>query len=99
MLQSLLDAVQKNLVRAQRDNDLIYHHDVPASSALAPVMPTNLVASTAPPGLSDTSKILSNRRIIFSELVGWGAKEALSMISQSIGHIQLSNYHTPRYLQ
>ncbi|KAG5651345.1 hypothetical protein H0H81_009008 [Sphagnurus paluster] len=78
-IQSLLEFVQKNLSRAERDNDLIYHHDVPASSALTPIAPANLVSSTIPAGLSDPSTLIGNGRMIFGELVGWGAKEAINI--------------------
>ncbi|KAG6840601.1 hypothetical protein C0991_005642 [Blastosporella zonata] len=78
-IQSLLEIVQKNLSRAERDNDLIYHHDVPASSALAPIVQANLVSSTIPADLSDPTGIIGNGRLIFGELVGWGAKEAINI--------------------
>ncbi|KAF8071744.1 BRO1-like domain-containing protein [Lyophyllum atratum] len=78
-IQSLLEIVQKNLARAERDNDLIYHHDVPASSALGPIPPTNLVSSTIHVGLTDPTSLIGSGRMIFSELVGWGAKEAINI--------------------
>ncbi|KAF5371831.1 hypothetical protein D9615_009578 [Tricholomella constricta] len=78
-IQSLLEVVLKNLGRAERDNDLIYHHDVPASSALAPIAQTNLVSSTIPAGLVDPTGLIGNGRMIFGELVGWGAKEAINI--------------------
>ena len=73
-----MDAIQKNLTRAERDNDLIYHHEVPAASALSPITQTNLVASTMPSGLSDPIGLLKGSRVILGGLVGWGAKEAIS---------------------
>ncbi|GLB40217.1 putative BRO1-like domain containing protein [Lyophyllum shimeji] len=78
-IQSLLEVVQKNLARAERDNDLIYHHDVPASSALAPIPQANLVSSTIPAGLSDPTSVVGNGRMIFGELLSWGAKEAINI--------------------
>ncbi|KAG5647384.1 hypothetical protein DXG03_000454 [Asterophora parasitica] len=78
-IQSLLEVVQKNLARAERDNDLIYHKDVPASSALSPIVQTNLVSSTIPAALSDPTSLIGNARAIFGELVGWGAKEAINI--------------------
>jgi programmed cell death 6-interacting protein len=79
-LQSLLEIVQKNLKRAERDNDLIYHHDVPAASALPPIAPANLVTSTPPPGFLDPVALIGPNRMIFGDLVGWGAKEAISAL-------------------
>lgn len=75
--QSLLEIVQKNLKRAERDNDLIYHHDVPAGSALPPIAAANLVSSVPPAGLNDPVSLIGSKHI-FGDLVGWGAKEAIS---------------------
>ncbi|KAG6872669.1 hypothetical protein C0995_007778 [Termitomyces sp. Mi166 len=84
-IQSLLEIVQKNLSRAERDNDLIYHQDVPASSALVAIAQTNLVSSTVPSGLTDPTSLIGNGRLIFGELVGWGAKEAIKALERPIG--------------
>ncbi|KAG6909867.1 hypothetical protein DXG01_014903 [Tephrocybe rancida] len=78
-IQSLLEIVQKNLSRAERDNDLIYHHDVPASSALIAIAQTNLVSPILPAGLSDPTTLIGKGRLIFGELVGWGVKEAIKI--------------------
>ncbi|KAG6900688.1 hypothetical protein C0993_004999 [Termitomyces sp. T159_Od127] len=78
-IQSLLEIVQKNLSRAERDNDLIYHHDVPAVSSLISITQTNLVSSTVPPALHDPSSLIGSGRLIFGELVGWGTKEAINI--------------------
>ncbi|KAF9468112.1 BRO1-like domain-containing protein [Collybia nuda] len=76
--QSLLEVVQKNLKRAERDNDLIYHHDVPATSTLPAIAAANLVTSIPPPGLVDPVALVGPKPI-FGDLVGWGAKEAISI--------------------
>ncbi|KAG6879119.1 hypothetical protein C0992_005096 [Termitomyces sp. T32_za158] len=78
-IQSLLETVQKSLSRAERDNDLIYHHDVPAASSLIGIAQTNLVSSTVPSALSDPTSLIGNGRLIFGELVGWGTKEAINI--------------------
>ncbi|KAG5728797.1 hypothetical protein E4T56_gene6254 [Termitomyces sp. T112] len=78
-IQSLLEIIQKNLSRAERDNDLIYHHDVPASPALIAIAQTNLVSSMVPSTLSDLTTLIGSGRLIFGELVGWGAKEAINI--------------------
>jgi programmed cell death 6-interacting protein len=70
--------VQKNIARAERDNDLIYHQDVPAVSAL-PVIPEAPVAQlTVPPGLKDPQSAIGNDGVIFGDMPGWGASEAIS---------------------
>jgi len=73
-----LETVAGSETRAQRDNDLIYHKDVPAPSALAAIQETKLVSSTIPKGLVNPTGLLENKRTVFSELIGWGAREAIS---------------------
>ncbi|KAJ3520410.1 hypothetical protein NMY22_g12771 [Coprinellus aureogranulatus] len=48
--QSLMEGVEKDVVRAQRDNDLIYHKDVPAASSLPEIQGTNIAKATVPQG-------------------------------------------------
>lgn len=76
--QSLLDTLQKGLKRAERDNDLIYHHDIPAISHLLPLKPASLVSSTIPPGLSNPAVVLGREPPLFANLLSWGAREAIS---------------------
>ncbi|TFK40326.1 BRO1-like domain-containing protein [Crucibulum laeve] len=78
-IQSLLEILQKDLIRAQRDNDLIYHQDVPAPSALDPIQQTNLATLIIPPALSNPASVIGNTRPIFGDLVGWGAREAINI--------------------
>ncbi len=78
-VKSLLDTVQKNLARAQRDNDLIYHHDIPATATLSPIPETSLASPTIPPGLLDPKIVLGTMQPLFEGLIGWGAREAISM--------------------
>ncbi|EKM78721.1 hypothetical protein AGABI1DRAFT_59755 [Agaricus bisporus var. burnettii JB137-S8] len=78
-IKSLLDTVQKDLARAQRDNDLIYHHDVPAAAALPIIQETNLTDSTIPPALRDPNTALKQMQPLFDGLVGWGAREAMNI--------------------
>lgn len=78
IFKSLRENVEKNLVRAERDNDLIYHQDVPTPSALPPVQETNLVNPTVPAGLVNPMSVIGTRPSLFEGLVGWGAREAIS---------------------
>jgi programmed cell death 6-interacting protein len=69
--------LDSNLIRAQRDNDLIYHHDIPPASSLPVIQATSMVSSTVPPGLLEPRKILGNNNLIFGELIGLGAQIAI----------------------
>lgn len=77
--QSFMEIVEKAVVRAQRDNDLIYHQDVPAASSLPQIQGTNLARTTVPPGLLRPEETLGSKRPMFYELVGWGAREAINI--------------------
>ncbi|PPQ95240.1 hypothetical protein CVT26_014931 [Gymnopilus dilepis] len=77
--QSLLETVKKSEARAQRDNDLIYHQDVPSPSALAPIQETRLVSSNIPKGLSNPESVIGSKHPLFSQLAGWGAREAINI--------------------
>lgn len=76
-LQSLLDNLQKSLTRAERDNDLIYHKDVPALSGLPQIEGVTMVKSIIHPGLLDPKSAVDKDGVIFGELLGWGAKVAI----------------------
>ena len=75
MLQSLLDAASTSLTRAERDNDLIYHKDVPATSALPPIPHAAIAKVTIPTGLANPAK---GPQMIMAEFLGCGAQEAIS---------------------
>ncbi|KAJ7364036.1 BRO1-like domain-containing protein [Mycena albidolilacea] len=78
-VQSLLDTVQKDYARSERDNDLIYHDDIPAVSAL-PVIPHSAIAKpTVVPGLLNPESVVGPEGPIFAEMIGWGAQEAINI--------------------
>jgi len=77
-VESLLDVLQRNLARARRDNDLIYHKDIPPSSAIAPIQDVIMVQSNLLSGLLDPKGLVGGGRVLFGELLGWGAREAVS---------------------
>lgn len=77
LAQSLLEILDSNLTRAQRDNDLIYHQDVPSVSSLPVIQPASMVSSIVPPGLLEPRKTLGNNNLIFGELIGLGAQTAI----------------------
>ena len=79
--QSLLDNVERNFTRAERDNDLIYHQEVPALTSLPPIVEVSMVQATVPGGLTDPKAALGSDAIVFSELVGHGARMAIGMFA------------------
>ncbi|KAH9068320.1 pH-response regulator [Lactarius deliciosus] len=78
-VKSLLEIVDSNLDRAQRDNDLIYHQDVPPASSLPAIQPASMVESVVPPGLLEPKKILGSDNLIFGNLISWGAQTAIEI--------------------
>ena len=89
--QSLLEIVDTNLVRAQRDNDLIYHQDVPPASSLPVIQPAAMVECVAPQGLLEPKKILGNDNLIFGNLISWGAQTAIGRCGSPCAPILPSN--------
>ena len=75
--QSLIDTLERNITRAERDNDLIYHQDVPPISAIPSIQEISMVQSSIPAGLQDPKSALTNEDVIFGDLVAWGAKVAI----------------------
>lgn len=71
-----MDIISTNITRAERDNDLIYHYDVPSFSQLSPVQEIAMVKGTIPPGLLDFTADTARDGLIFGDLLGWGAKGA-----------------------
>ncbi|KAF8485939.1 pH-response regulator [Russula ochroleuca] len=78
-VKSLLEILDSNLTRAQRDNDLIYHQDVPSASSLPIIQPASMVSSIVPPGLLEPRRTLGNNNLIFGELIGLGAQTAIEI--------------------
>ncbi|EIN04799.1 BRO1-domain-containing protein [Punctularia strigosozonata HHB-11173 SS5] len=77
--KSLLDKLTKELPLAERDNDYIYHNDVPDMSALPAPAPASIVQPIVPPLLQDPKKAVGEGRVVLGELLAWGAKEALNI--------------------
>ncbi|TFK28100.1 pH-response regulator [Coprinopsis marcescibilis] len=85
--QSLLEVIQKNFVRAQRDNDLIYHKDVPTSSALPQIEEISLAVPKVPPGLLNPESVLNSKVPLFGNLVSWGVKESINIYNDRKSNI------------
>ncbi|KAI0342763.1 BRO1-domain-containing protein [Trametopsis cervina] len=78
-LKSLLDALQTNITRAERDNDLIYHHEVPAASSLSIIDEITMAKATIVEALTEPKTAIGNDAIIFGELLGYGARVAIEI--------------------
>lgn len=78
-----MDAVQENLSRAEKDNDLIYHQEVPAASSLPQIKEVGMVQSMVSEALAEPKTALGNDAVIFGELLGYGAKVAIGLFSLS----------------
>ncbi len=77
-----MDNVAKDIARAERDNDLIYHQDVPAHSALPEIVIASLIPKIEPPaGLTQIHTLISDDQVLFKDLLAWAAREAISMSS------------------
>ncbi len=72
-----MDTIQKNLTRAERDNDLIYHQEVPSISSLPSIIEASMVQPLIPGALAEPKTALGDDAVIFGELLGYGAKLAI----------------------
>ncbi|KZT73000.1 BRO1-domain-containing protein [Daedalea quercina L-15889] len=78
-IKSLLETVQKNFARAERDNDLIYHQDVPSLSALPQIQGVSMVQPAVHTALTDPKTVVGDDGVIFGDLLGWGARVAIDI--------------------
>ena len=75
-IQSLIETITRDIARAERDNDLIYHQDVPNAAEAIPE--ASVAQFTVVPGLKNPQSVLENENVIFGEMPSWGAVEAIS---------------------
>ncbi|KAF7986480.1 hypothetical protein HWV62_31277 [Athelia sp. TMB] len=78
-IEALLKKAQADMIRAERDNDLIYHKDVPSPSALAAILEVAVAPIIVPPGLQNPQSAIGNDGVILGEMPGWGAGEAINI--------------------
>lgn len=80
LAQNLLTVLEKEEKSAEKDNDLIYHEDVPPPTMLEAIAPIAMANVTVPAALIDPKKVLeqTGETVIFENLVSWGAGEAIS---------------------
>lgn len=73
--------IESRAAEVQRDNDLIYHQEVPSVPNLEIIEPANLVNSAILGGLRDPQTSLSGDEALFGKLISWGARTAISRYS------------------
>lgn len=112
-LQGLDDVVRRNLVRAEKDNDMIYLSTVPIPADLPAIRLASMVNPTAPPQITAPPK---DEKMLFSKLVPFavylacrvwrdradrvieGQKQALDAQTNEL-RSQLKTLHLPGSLQ
>ncbi|KAG9289057.1 hypothetical protein G9A89_015606 [Geosiphon pyriformis] len=82
-LKSLEKPINDNLVRAEKDNDLIYLHSIPSASSLPPIGRAKMVEATVPPEVKDPISLMNERSILgeplFVQLVPFAVHQAISV--------------------
>lgn len=78
-ITALVAWIEERTGKAQRDNDYIYHQEVPPISALEPIEPANLVNSAILAGLRDPQTALNGEEALFGNLTSWGARMAIEI--------------------
>lgn len=78
--------MEKELKRATRDNDLIYHKDVPSQTLLPPIQPVDVSKVTTPVELLDPGRLVtgSGDPPLFGELLAYGARAAIGLFTSAI---------------
>ncbi|KZT56974.1 BRO1-domain-containing protein [Calocera cornea HHB12733] len=75
-ITSLSKAVNEHIARAERDNDLIYHQDVPAASSLPPIQARNVTNPSPVDGMKDPRRALGGK-VLFEQLMPWAVTRAI----------------------
>ncbi|KAF5377377.1 hypothetical protein D9757_008033 [Collybiopsis confluens] len=73
------EMAKKETARAERDNDLIYHHDMPPTSSLPVIQPLIVAQPATPKELSNPHLLVATNEMLFSSLMGWGTREAINI--------------------
>ncbi|KAG8835885.1 pH-response regulator protein palA/rim20 [Serendipita sp. 399] len=81
-IEALFKWIEEQTAKAQRDNDYIYHQEVPPISALEIIEPANLVNSAVLGGLKDPQTALNGDEALFSDLMSWGSRMALEIYAE-----------------
>ncbi|ORX79707.1 BRO1-domain-containing protein [Basidiobolus meristosporus CBS 931.73] len=82
-LKSLQAIIQKNLNRAEKDNDMIYLELVPDLTNIAAITPANMVKPTPPSEITSPGSFMTEQSVIgpplFSKLVPFAVHQAASI--------------------
>ncbi|CCA73787.1 probable palA protein [Serendipita indica DSM 11827] len=81
-INTLSNWIEEQTAKSRRDNDYIYHQDVPPVSALEIIEPANLVNSAVLGGLRDPQTALNGDDALFSGLTSWGARTAIEIYNE-----------------
>lgn len=77
----------------ERDNNCIYHQDVPAPSSLEAIPPAIVAKPIIPTGINNPSSVVGDG-VILSGLEGWGVRTACGMSAL----VSLRNYLRPFFM-
>ncbi|KAI7900451.1 BRO1-like domain-containing protein [Cokeromyces recurvatus] len=96
-ITTLDQAIQQDLLRAEKDNDIVYMETVPESNQLAPILRSDMVKPIIPSFISDSSYWLTLpdrpnddcfiRRPLFENLVPFAVHQAASIYSDKKDYI------------
>ena len=96
--QSLLSAVESDIKRAERDNDLIYHHVPPSLASLQPILPAPMVKSDVTSSLTDPQSVIQREAVILGELLAWGARKAIGPCPRTSAKTLLINTFSQMFI-
>ncbi|KAI9492476.1 BRO1-like domain-containing protein [Zychaea mexicana] len=85
-VRKLEESIERDLIRAERDNDLVYMEPVPEASQLAPLLRSDMVRPLVPPEIVDPTHWKRKpsediQRPLFESLVPFAVHQAASVYS------------------
>lgn len=82
-VRALEESIERDLMRAERDNDLVYLESVPDATQLPPILRSDMVKPMIPTGVVDPAQRWSNshERPLFEKLVPFAVHQAASVYS------------------
>ncbi|KAI9257288.1 BRO1-like domain-containing protein [Phascolomyces articulosus] len=95
-VRKLQESIERDLVRAERDNDLVYMETVPEPSQLPPVLRSDMVRPIVPPEVVDPThwKRKPNEEIqhpLFENLVPFAVHQAASVYSDKKEYVVITD--------
>lgn len=82
-VRALEESIERDLIRAERDNDLVYLEPVPDATQLPPILRSDMVKPMIPTGVVDPAQrwSTSHERPMFEKLVPFAVHQAASVYS------------------